>query len=128
MTANRLLHPFLLLLATVLLAPNKAKAEASLAEAIKKLDAKYLSVPDLKENDSAPKIEAGGGGDDAKPAPQEILQGGVKAALSYIEEKSEEGDVTHIPVVTITADGKEIVKLEGDSTGFSDPPVSVQIA
>jgi hypothetical protein len=128
MTANRLLRPFLLLLSSFLLAPNIAKAESSLAEAVKKLDAKYLSVPDLDAKDTAPKIEAGGGGDDTKPAPQEISQDGVKAALSYIEEKSEEGDVTHIPVVTIAADGKEIAKLEGDSTGFSDPPVSVQIA
>lgn len=128
MTANRLLRPSLLLLASLLLAPNFANAEPSLAEAIKKLDANYLSVPDLEAKDAAPKIEAGGGADDSKPAAQEISQGGVKAALSYIEEKSEEGDVTRIPVVTITADGKEIAKLEGDSTGFTDPPVSVQIA
>ena len=128
MTANRLLRPFLLLLSSFLLAPNIAKAESSLAEAVKKLDAKYLRVPDLDAKDTAPKIEAGGGSDDTKPAPQEISQDGVKAALSSIEEKSEEGDVTHIPVVTIAADGKEIAKLEGDSTGFSDPPVSVQIA
>ena len=52
----------------------------------------------------------------------------MKAALSYIEEKGEEGDVTRIPVVTVTADGKEVAKLEGESTGFADPPVSVQIA
>jgi hypothetical protein len=128
MTANRLLRPSLLLLASLLLAPNFANAEPSLAEAIRKLDANYLSVPDLEAKDAAPKIEAGGGADDSKPAAQEISQGGVKATLSYIEEKSEEGDVTRIPVATITADGKEIAKLEGDSTGFTDPPVSVQIA
>jgi hypothetical protein len=47
-----------LLLASLLLAPNFANAEPSLAEAIKKLDAKYLSVPDLAAKDAAPKIEA----------------------------------------------------------------------
>jgi hypothetical protein len=128
MSAKRLLRPSFLLLASLVLAPNFANAEPSLAEAIKKLDAKYLSVPDLAAKDAAPKIEAGGGADDAKPAAQEISQGGVQAALSYIEEKGEEGDVTRIPVVTITADGRVIAKLEGDSTGFTDPPVSVQIA
>jgi hypothetical protein len=68
MTANRLLRPSLLLLASLLLAPNFANAEPSLAEAIRKLDANYLSVPDLEAKDAAPKIEAGGGADDSKPA------------------------------------------------------------
>ena len=77
MSAKRLLRPSFLLLASLLLAPNFANAEPSLAEAIKKLDAKYLSVPDLAAKDAAPKIEAGGGADDAKPAAQEISQGGV---------------------------------------------------
>jgi hypothetical protein len=129
MTANHLLRPStLLFLASLLLPASVAKAEESLAGAVKKLDAKYLNVPDLDAKDSAPKIEAGGGTEDAKPGPQEISQSGVKAALSYIDEKGEDGDVTRIPVVTITADGKEVAKLEGDSAGFGDPPVSVQIA
>ena len=33
----------------------------------------------------------------------------------------------HAPIVTVTFDGKEIGKFEGDP-GFGDPPVSVQIA
>ena len=121
MTAYRLLRSSLLFLLSFLLAANAASAEPSLADAVKSLDAKYLAVPDLEQKDTAPKIEAGGGDEDATPAPQEIEHGGVKAALSYIEEKGEEGDVTRIPVVTITADGKEVAKLEGESTGFADP-------
>jgi len=128
MTAYRLLRPSLLFLLSFLLAANAASAEPSLVDAVKSLDAKYLAVPDLEQKDTAPKIEAGGGDEDATPAPQKIEQGGVKAALSYIEENGEEGDVTRIPVVTITAAGKEVAKLEGESTGFADPPVSVQIA
>ena len=128
MTAYRLLRPSLLFLLSFLLAANATSAEPSLADAVKSLDAKYLAVPDLEQKDTAPKIEAGGGDEDATPAPQEIEQGGVKAALSYIEEKDEEGDVTRVPVVTITADGKEVAKLEGESTGFADPLVSAQIA
>jgi hypothetical protein len=128
MTAYRLSRPSLLLLSTFLLAPNTANAEPNLAEVVKKLDAKYLNVPDLKETGTAPKIEAGSGAEDAQPGPKEIEQGGLKAQLSYLEEKSEDGELTRIPVVTITADGKEVAKLEGDNTGFADPPVSVQIA
>jgi hypothetical protein len=33
-----------------------------------------------------------------------------------------------IPVVTVFADGKQIVELKGEGTGTGDPPVSVQIA
>jgi hypothetical protein len=128
MTANCLLRPSLLLPLSLLLPPNAAGAQPSLAEAVKKLDAKYLTVPDLKETDIAPKIEAGSGEEDTQPAPKEIEQGGVKSALSYIEEKGEDGELTRIPVVSISADGKEVGKLEGDSTGFGDPPVSIQIA
>jgi hypothetical protein len=117
MTAYHLLGPSLLFLLSFLLAANAASAERSLADAVKSLDAKYLAVPDLEQRDTAPKIEAGGGDEDATPAPQEIEQSGVKAALSYIEENGEEGDVTRNPVVTNTADGKEVAKLEGESTG-----------
>jgi hypothetical protein len=128
MTANRLLRPSLLLLFGLLFHQDAANAEPSLAEAIKQVDAKYLDVPDLGANDSAPKIDVGGGDEDAKPAAKEIAQGAVKASLSYVEEKSEDGEVTRLPVVTVSADGKEVAKLEGDNTGFADPPVTVQIA
>ena len=128
MTANRLFGPSLLLLLSVPFASSAASAEPSLAEAVKKLDAKYLGLPDLEAKDTAPKIDVGGGEEEATPAPKEIAQGAVKASLTYIEEKSEDGDVTRVPVVTISADGKEVAKLEGDNTGFADPPLSVQIA
>jgi hypothetical protein len=105
-----------------------ATAVPSLAEAINQADAKYLDVPDVTPADAAPKIEAGGGEENATPTAQEISQGAVRAALSYVEDRSAEGDVTRTPVVTIFAGGKEVAKLEGDSGGSDDPPVSVQIA
>jgi len=108
--------------------PGQASAEASLAEAIKQEDAKYLDVPDVTPKDDAPKIEAGGGEEDTVPKPQEISQGPVKAALSYTEAKGQDGEVTRTPVVTITVDGKEVAKLEGEDTFYADPPVSLQIA
>ena len=60
---------FLLLLA-VLAARGSAHAEPSLADAIKQADAKYLGVPDIATEDSTPKIEAGGGEEDATPVPR----------------------------------------------------------
>ena len=117
-----------LLLPTLLIHPCAATAASSLAEAVKQADAKYLDVPDIEGTDKAPKIEAGGGKEDTTPAAQEISQGAVKAALTYKEDKSEDGEITRSPVVTVFADGKEVAKLEGDSGGFADPPVSVQIA
>lgn len=116
-----------LLLPTLLFHPCTASA-ASLAEAVKQEDAKYLDVPDIQGAGDAPKIEAGGGEEDTTPAAREISQGAVKAALTYQEDKSEDGEITRSPVVTVFADGKEVAKLEGDSGGFADPPVSVQIA
>jgi hypothetical protein len=105
-----------------------ATAAPSLAEAINQADAKYLDVLDVTPVDTAPKIEAGGGEENATPIVQEISQGTVNAALSYVEDRSAEGDVTRTPVVTVSAGGKEVAKLEGDSGASADPPVSVQIA
>jgi hypothetical protein len=48
--------------------------------------------------------------------------------LGYAEEKSEEGEVSRTPSVTIFVNGKEVAKLDGENTGLADPPVSVQIA
>ena len=115
------------LLSLAVLGQSRASAE-TLAEAVKRLDAKYLNVPDIERGDSAPKIEAGGGEEESSPAPEEISQGPIKATLTYVKETSEEGDTSYAPVVTVFADGKEVEKLEGSSTGFGDPPVSVQIA
>jgi hypothetical protein len=105
-----------------------ATAAPSLAEAINHADAKYLAVPDVTPVDTAPKIEAGGGEENATPTAQEISQGTLKVALSYVEDRGAEGDVTRTPVVTVFAGGKEVAKLEGDSGGSADPPVSVEIA
>jgi hypothetical protein len=109
------------------LAQGQASAETP-AEAVKRLDAKYLNVPDIAPGDSAPKIEAGGGEEDSGATPEEISQGAIKATLTYTKEESEDGDTAYAPVVTVFADGKELAKLEGSTTGFGDPPVSVQIA
>jgi hypothetical protein len=120
---------FLLLPAFTLMPVAAASAKPSLAEAIAALDGKYRSVPDVDPDDSAPKIEAGGSGDsEQKPEPQEISKDSIKAALSYVESKSDDGESSWSPVVTVFADGREVAKLEGDSGGLSDPPVSVQIA
>ena len=118
----------LLLPLIFLVQQSAANAAPSLADAIKEVDAKYLEVPDVEGADNAPKIEAGGGEEEETPGPQEISQGAVKAALSYSEDKSEDGEITRTPVVTVFADGKEVAKLEGEGTGSADPPVSVQIA
>jgi hypothetical protein len=120
--------PRSLLLLPMIFGPGAADAAPSLAETIKETDAKYLSVPDLKSEDNAPKIEAGGGEEETTQQPQEISQGAVRAALSYRNEKREDGEAAYIPVVTVYTGGKEVAKLEGEDIGFSDPPVSVQIA
>jgi len=117
-----------LLLPALLVPPSAACAASSLADAVKQADAKYLDLPDIEGTDKAPRIEAGGGEEDTAAAAQEISQGAVKAALTYKEEKSEDGEIMRSPIVTISADGKEVAKLEGDGGGFADPLVSVQIA
>ena len=128
MVLSSCLRAALLGLLSLAFLPSAANAAPSLADAIKEVDAKYLEVPDVEGEDNAPKIEAGGGEEEETPGPQEISQGAVKAALSYSEDKGEDGEITRTPVVTIFADGKEVAKLEEEGTGFADPPVSVQIA
>jgi len=129
------LRPFLLLPFILLCQPAAADAAPTLAEAIKQADAKYLRAPDVAGKDDTPKIEAGSGEDDDEnddedegdPVPQEISLGTVRAVLSYTEEKNEDGDTMHAPVVVAFANDKEIAKLTGEP-GFGVPPVSVQIA
>src|SRR5687767_7430416 len=89
-----------LFLALAAMAQSQASAE-TLTEAVKRLDAKYLNVPDIEPGDSAPKIEAGGGEEDSGPTPEEISQGPIKATLTYTEETSEDGDKSYAPVVTV---------------------------
>jgi hypothetical protein len=113
---------------TLLVQQGPTNAASSLADAIKTADAKYLEAPDVPDQDTAPKTEAGGGGEGVTPGPQDISQGSVRAILGYAEEKSEEGEVSRTPSVTIFVDGQEVAKLDGENTGLADPPVSVQIA
>jgi hypothetical protein len=105
-----------------------ANAAPTLAEAVREADAKYLAGPDIAAADGAPKIEAGSGEAETAPASREIAQGRIKAVLSYIEEKGEDDEVARVPVVSVFAAHKQVARLEGKSTGFADPPVSVQIA
>ena len=118
----------LLVLLGLLFASGSADAAKSLSAALKQEDAKYLDVPDVTPKDDAPKIDAGGGEEASAPKPQEISQGAVKAALTYTEAKSEEGEISRTPIVTISVNGKQIAKLEGEETFYADPPVAVQIA
>lgn len=106
---------------------HDVSAMPSLVEAIQQADAKYLEVPDLMTRDSAPKIEAGGGEEETAPTAKEIAQGAIKATLTYREGKGEGGEVMRVPIVTVTASGKEVAKLEGEE-GLADPPVGVEIA
>ncbi len=117
-----------LLAPLVLMAQGGAHAAQALAEAVKAADAKYLTAPDIEGDNAAPKIEAGGGDEETAPTTQEIVQGPIKAVLSYTEEKGEDDEVMRAPVVTIFAGDKEVAKLEEGDAGFADPPISVQIA
>ncbi len=105
-----------------------ANAAPTLAEAVREADAKYLASPGIARDDSAPKIEAGGGEEETAPTSREIAQGAIKAVLSYVEEVGGADEVARIPVVTVFAGDTQVAKLEGESTGFADPPVGVQIA
>lgn len=116
------------LLSPLLLVPHGAAIAASLAEAIQAADAKYLEAPAITWTDNTPKIETGGDEDGNVPKPQEISQGAVRAAISYREDRRDDGETGYIPIVTIFADGKEVAKIEGQDVGFADPPVSLQIA
>jgi hypothetical protein len=104
-----------------------AVADPTLPDAVKKADAKYLDLKDTETEDKSKKIEAGGGDEEEELKAQEISEGPLKAALTYAESKSEDGDVLNAPIVTVTFDGKEIGKFEGEP-GFGNPPVSVQMA
>ncbi len=134
MLAPRPLHPLsrfalICLVFGLVPMPQAAGAAESLAEAIKKADAKYLAAKTLAPVDTAPKIETGMEEDEeGTPPTREIAQGNVKAVLSYKEDKNEEGEIVRTPIVTVLVDGKEVAKLERDDLGLGNPPVSVQIA
>jgi len=90
----------------ILVIQHAANATQSLAEAVKRADAKYLEAPDVEGQDSAPKIEAGVGEQNTTPEAQEISQGAVKAVRSYLEQRGEDDEIMRAPVVTMFADGK----------------------
>lgn len=116
-----------LLLGTVLMS-SAAAAAPTLAEAIKKADAKYLDAKEVVPTNVAPKIEGGSGEEELEPVSQEISQGNLKATLTYKERKTEEGGIERIPIVTVFVDDAQVAQLEGEALGFGDPPVAVQIA
>lgn len=121
-------RPCLALLCLLLLWQQGAANAANLAEAINAADAKYLERPAVTWADDTPKIETGSDEEDSTPKPQEISQGAVRAALSYRQDRREDGETGYIPIVTIFADGKEVAKIEGEDVGFAEPPLSLQIA
>lgn len=114
--------------AFILASQGGADAAPTLAEAVREADAKYRDAPAIAGDDSAPKIEAGGGEAETAPTTREIAQGPIKAVLSYVEETGEDAEVMRTPAVTVFAESKEVAKLNGESIGFADPPVGVQIA
>ncbi|MGE3530115.1 MAG: hypothetical protein AB7G54_11865 [Methyloceanibacter sp.] len=103
-------------------------AAPTLAEAVNAADARYRTVRDIVGDDSAPKLEAGSGEEAAAPGTQEVAQGTIKAVLSYTEDASDDEEIMRTPVVTVFAGDRQVAKLEAESSGFADPPVSVQIA
>jgi hypothetical protein len=121
-----LLQSVLVMLIGGFFAISSALADESLPDAIKKADAKYEAMKDVEIEDNSQKIEAGGAEEETEPTPQEISEGPLKAALSFETEKSEDGESSLIPVVTVTFDGKQVAQLKGEP-GFGTPPVSVQI-
>src|SRR4029079_7582162 len=124
-TYRQSILPFLL---GVALLPSPSGAAHTLAEAIKAADAKYLDAKDIEPSEVGPKIEAGLGENETEPAPKEISQGEVKAALTYLEKNDAEGEAFKVPVVIVFAGGVEVAKLEGPETFMSNPPLALQIA
>jgi hypothetical protein len=128
-----LLSRLVLFAAFIIATQGGVSAAPTLAEAVKEADAKYRAAPDIAGVDTTPKIEAGNGAEGTAPTTQEIAQGAIRAVLSYTEAKGEAGEgeddeITRTPVVTVFAGDKQVAKLEAESSGFADPPVSVQIA
>ncbi len=118
----------ILLALSALLAASPAKAAATLAEAIKEADAKYLDAKEVETTGDEPRIEAGSGEEETPSTDREIAKGNIKATLTYKESKTESGEGAKVPIVTVFADDKQVAQLEGEESGLSDPPVSVQIA
>ena len=113
------------LLLGAFLVPGPVIAAPSLAQAIRKADAKYLDAKEVETTGDAPRIEAGSGEEETPPADREIAKGNIKATLTYKESETESGESAKIPVVTVFAGDKQVAKLEGEESGSSDPPVVV---
>jgi hypothetical protein len=62
-------------------------AKASLGEAVRAADAKYLKAPEAGAVDKSPEIIAGGGEDGLPPSDGEVSLGRVRVTLTYVEDE-----------------------------------------
>ncbi|HUU66410.1 MAG TPA: hypothetical protein VMW57_03895 [Methyloceanibacter sp.] len=79
-------------------------ADATLGEAVKKADSKYLEAPETGMADSSPTIVVGGGEDGLPPLDEEISLGPLRVTLTYVEVEHEE---TMEPPAVETPDGAD---------------------
>lgn len=118
----------LFLALSLALAPAAANGAETLAQTVLKADAKYLAVKELKPIDTAPKIETGEEEGEGTPKTREIAQGPIRAILSYVEGKNEQGKVTPRPGGHGAGRWPGSGQARTRRLGMSNPPVSVQIA
>jgi hypothetical protein len=118
----------LFLALSLALAPAAANGAETLAQTVLKADAKYLAVKGLKPIDTAPKIETGEEEGEGTPKTREIAQGPIRAILSYVEGKNEQGKVTPRPGGHGAGRWPGSGQARTRRLGMSNPPVSVQIA
>jgi hypothetical protein len=93
-----------------------------------RLTPNIATLPPSRATTARRRSRLGGGEAETAPTTREIAQGPIKAVLSYVEETGEDAEVMRTPAVTVFAESKEVAKLNGESIGFADPPVGVQIA
>jgi hypothetical protein len=66
-----------------------AATAATLGEAVRAADSKYLETPEIGMVDDSPRIVAGGGEDGLPPMDEEVSLGPVRVTLTYVEEEPE---------------------------------------
>jgi hypothetical protein len=76
----------------LILSTPASSAEATLGEAVRKADSKYLDAPVTGTVDSSPKIVAGGGEEGLAPLDKEISLGPLRVTLTYVEEEPQPED------------------------------------
>lgn len=119
--------PRILLLAVLGLFAGAAiaeAAEATLGEAVKALDGKYLEAPETGIVDSSPTIVVGGGEDGLPPLDEEIAFGPLRVTLTYVEVEPEE--VKAPPATDLPGDAEETAPADApgeDSAAEDLPPV-----